>query len=300
MANEFRIKHGLIVTGSSYFSESMFAPNLPEETAPDYYITWRQSDGRFEISQTSPAQASTMGCWDPGDAANAGEFSTNDGGTGLGSSATEIYINNEDNGGANQYSTLASIGKGSTITLYSGALSTIFTVSGIIAPSSNSNTLYWTFQVSYQSGDQYSVTNEACLGVSAAVASGLSTGQCAEFVQSTSFSAASFNSGEGGFDRVVSNVHFTPPFGTVDANVVAIFLNGTTNQGNSTKTFVQSFAKNDTISVAYGNKQTTFTVDNVGLGSGGVTALVNVIYSSGDLNYTISTGDTFNLCKIQN
>jgi len=65
MANEFKVRNGLIVTGSEYVSESIFAPNLPPETTPAYYVTWRQSDGRFEVSQLTPGNtANTIGCWD--------------------------------------------------------------------------------------------------------------------------------------------------------------------------------------------------------------------------------------------
>jgi len=271
----------------------MYAPNLPTETAPDYYITWRQSDGRFEISTTSPAQASTAACWDYGNAATAGDFETNTGG--IGSSTTNLYFNNDDNLGNNQFSTLQTIGKGSNITLYSGPFSTQFTVTGVTAPASNANTLYYNFSVTYVSGDQYTPTNEVCLGVTAAVSSPITTGQCIEFVQAANFSVAAATPGQGGFDRVVNNIHYTPPFGTIDANVVAFFMNSTTNNGKSTQSFLNNLSKGDTVSVEYGAKTTNFTVDSVGASGG---ASLNVTYDSGDLNYTISTGDTYNVCKI--
>ena len=298
MANEFRIKHGLIVTGSSYISESMYAPNLPTEIAPDYYITWRQSDGRFEISTTSPAQASTAACWDYGNASSAGEFETNT--SGVGSTTTNLYFNNEDNLTNNQFSTLATIGKGSNITIYSGPFSTQFTVGGVTSPVSNANTLYYNFAVTYVSGDQYTPTAEVCLGVTAAVPSGGSTGQCVEFVQSSNFSSAASTAGEGGFDRSVNNINYTPPFGTIDNNVVGLFLNATTNSSTqtNTKSFLQNFTKGDTISIEYGAKTTYFTVDSVNSNSSNTNSYVGVTYNLGDLNYTITTGDTYNLCKI--
>lgn len=297
MANEFRIKHGLIVTGSTYISESVFAPNLPEETSPDYYITWRQSDGRFEISTTSPAQASTMACWDYGSGTTSGEFETSNGG--FGTITSNIYLNNVDNLGNNQYNTLSTIGKGSTITMYAGALSTTFTVDGVKAPASNANNLFWDFEVTYVSGDQYSIPSgdEACLGVSGAVASGTSTGQCEEFVQATSFSTAAFNSGQAGFDRFVNGSNYVPPFGTIDLNVVALFTNGTTNNGNSAKTFFSTFSVNDVLTVNFGSKTTSFNVTSIGFGSGGTNAYIGLQYTSGDLNYTISSGNTFDVCK---
>lgn len=296
MANEFRIQHGLIVTGSSYFSESMFAPNLPTETAPDYYITWRQSDGRFEISTTSPAQASTMACWDYANAAAAGGFETNT--SGIGASTTLLYFNNEDNGGVNQFNSLATIGKGSSITLYSGNLSTQFTVSGINAPKTNVNTSYYIFTVTYVTGDQYTPTGDVCLGVTGAVASGNSTGQCAEYVASSNFSQAAATSGEGGFDRFVNGSNYYPPFNTVDSNVVGLFLNGDTNTGSSTVSFFNNFSKGDTVSIEYGAKTTYFSVDSIGYGTSGVNAYIGVTYASGDLNYSITVGDTYNVCKI--
>ena len=107
MANEFKVRNGLIVTGSEYVSESIFAPNLPEETNPAYYITWKQADGEFQISQLTPGNtANTIGCWDStnsGDPAS-GQWRT-DTGT-VGNTVTELLINVEDNGGNNQNNTL--------------------------------------------------------------------------------------------------------------------------------------------------------------------------------------------------
>lgn len=291
MANEFRIKHGLIVTGSSYFSESMYAPNLPTETAPDYYITWRQSDGRFEISTTSPAQASTAACWDYGTATGAGGFETNT--IGIGSSTTKLYFNNEDNLGNNQFSTLQTIGKGSNITLYSGPLSTQFTVSGITAPVSNANTLYYVFDVTYVSGDQYTPTSEVCLGVTAAVASPITTGQCVEYVMGTGTVTNSY--GEGIFDRAVNGGNYTSPFNSVDSSVVGAFLNFTSNNGVTVNSFFGKVNKGDIISIEYGKKVTYFEVAMTPSWSA-VNAYIALSYSSGDLNYTISTGDTYNIC----
>ena len=136
------------------------------------------------------------------------------------------------------------------------------------------------------------------LGVTAAVASGNSTGQCAEYVASSNFSQAATTTGKGGFDRFVNGSNYYPPFNTVDSNVVGLFFNGTTNLGNSTVSFFNNFSKGDTVSIEYGAKTTYFEITSIGYGQGGVNAYINVSYISGDLNYSITVGDTYNVCKI--
>lgn len=301
MANEFRIKHGLIVTGSSYFSENMFGPNLPEETSPSYYITWRQSDGRFEASQVTPgSQANTVGCWDyitSGDVSAGKWRSFPD--QSIGSGTTSISISNEDNGGNNQHSLLSNIGIGSVITLFIGANSTSFTITGVIPASTTANTAgtgVFNFSVSYLSGNQYSITGtpEMCLGIAAASPS-TSTSYCIDYKMGANVSLAATTAGLGGFDRVVSGTHYTAPFGTVDNNVNSIFLNNTALQSVNGKAFFQGFVVGDFLSISYSNKITHYQVSHVGLGAANV--LLNVNYNGGDLGYTIPTGDVFTICK---
>jgi hypothetical protein len=302
MANEFRIKHGLIVTGSSYFSESMFAPNLPEETSPSYYITWRDTDGRFEVSTVTPgAQANTVGCWDyaTGDPL-AGDWTTTPSTT-VGNTTTAISINNEDNGGNNQYSLLNGLGIGSVITLYVGANSTSFSITGIQKPSSTSGGANgtWTFNVSYLSGNEYTPSTgaEMCLAVAAAAA-GNSAGYCIDYQMASSWTYAAFNDGFGGFDRVVGGVHYTPPFGTVDTNIESLFLNNDALNNTDGITFFNGFVVGDFLSISYQNKTTHFQVTHLGgLGTATPNILINVIYNGGDTGYTIPTNDTFTICK---
>jgi hypothetical protein len=300
MANEFRIKHGLIVTGSSYFSESMFAPNLPEETNPSYYITWRDTDGRFEVSTITPgSQANTVACWDYA----SGDPSTGEWGvTGdIGNTTTYLYINNVDNNSNNQYSLLNGIGIGSVITLYIGPYKTSFQVTGVIKPTSTGGggTGTWSFQVSYLSGDEYSITStpEMCLGVAAASV-GTSAAYCIDYTMASSFTAAAFNDGEGGFDRYVGGFHYTPPFGTVDTNIIAIFLNNDAMNNTNGITFFNGFVLGDFLSISWNNKVTHFKVTNLGgMSTATPNMLINVTFNGGDTGYTIPTGEVFTICK---
>jgi len=299
MANEFRIKHGLIVTGSSYFSESMFAPNLPEETSPSYYITWRDTDGRFEVSTITPgAQSNTVGCWDytTGDI-TSGKWKTDNGA--VGNSTTEIYINNFDNGNNSQLNLLNGIGIGSVIVLYVGSNATTFEITGIIKPTTTGNTGFFTFTVNYLSGNEYSITGtpEMCLAVAAAAA-GLSGGYCIDYQMASSWEYAAFNDGFGGFDRVISEVHYTPPFGTVDTNIGSIFLNNDAMNGDDGISFFNGFVVGDFLSISWSNKTTHFKITHLGgLGTSTPNILINVIYNGGDTGYTIPTDDVFTICK---
>ena len=300
MANEFRIKHGLIVTGSSYFSESMFAPNLPEETNPSYYITWRDTDGRFEVSTITPgSQANTVACWDyaSGDPTTGEWGITGD----VGSGTSYIYINNVDNGSNNQYNLLNGIGIGSVITLYIGSFKTSFQVTGVTKPTSTGGggNGTWSFQVSYLSGNQYSITGtpEMCLGIAAA-SSGTSAGYCIDYTMASNWTYAAFNDEYGGFDRVVGGVHYTPPFGTVDSNMNSIFLNNDAMNGVNGITFFSGFVLGDFLSISWNNKITHFKVTHLGgIGTNSPTMLINVQLNGGDTGYTIPTGEVFTICK---
>lgn len=297
MANEFRIKHGLIVTGSSYFSESMFAPNLPTETSPSYYITWRQSDGRFEVSTITPgSQANTVACWDlaSGDT-QSGEWKTNNGN--VDSSSNILYISSTDNGSNSQYNLLAGLGVGSVITLYVGANSSTYTITGITKPSSNTGV--WEFNISYLSGNEYtpSAGAEMCLGVAASTAS-TTAAYCIDYQMASSWEYAALNDGFGGFDRVVGGVHYTPPFGTVDANVGSIFLNNDAMNSANGITFFNGFVVGDFLSISWSNKVTTYKITHLGgMSTATPNMLINVQYNGGDLGYTIPTNDVFTICK---
>jgi len=297
MANEFRIKHGLIVTGSSYFSESMFAPNLPTETSPSYYITWRQSDGRFEVSTITPgSQANTVACWDLADGdTQSGEWKTNNGN--VDSSSTILYISSTDNGSNSQYNLLAGLGVGSVITLYVGANSSTYTITGITKPSSNTGV--WEFNISYLSGNEYTPGSgaEMCLGVAASAASTTSA-YCIDYQMASSWEYAALNDGFGGFDRVVSSVHYTPPFGTIDANVGSIFLNNDAMNSANGITFFNGFVVGDFLSISWSNKVTTYKITHLGgMSTATPNMLINVQYNGGDLGYTIPTNDVFTICK---
>jgi hypothetical protein len=295
MANEFRIKHGLIVTGSSYFSESMFAPNLPEETSPQYYITWRQSDGRFEVSTGTNSVQDTIACWDyaSGDP-NSGEWNTNNGS--VGSSVTFINIHKIDNNSVDQSNLLKALGPGSVIILYVGSSSTTFTVQGSTFDSSLNT---FSLSVSYISGDEYSITGtpEMCLAIGATVSSNTSTSiNCLEYQMSNSATSPGSTSGLGVFDRVVSSTHWQTPLGTVNGNVEGLLLNKTDLNGAQGFSFLNNFYGE--IEIGYGQYATKFKCNPPGpYNSSNSIIFVPVIYVSGDSNYTIATGDSFTLCK---
>ena len=295
MANEFRIKHGLIVTGSSYFSESMFAPNLPEETSPQYYITWRQSDGRFEVSTGTNSVQDTIACWDyaSGDP-STGEWNTNNGS--VGSSVTFINIHKIDNNSVDQSNLLKALGPGSVIILYVGSNSTTFTVQGSTFDSS-SNT--FSLSVSYISGDEYSIigTPEMCLAIGATVSSNTGTSiNCLDYSMEFNPDNVYISPGYGVFDRVVAGVHWQTPQGTVDGNVEGLFLHPQDLNGANAASFFNNFYGE--IEIGYGQYATKFKCNPPGpYNSSNSIIFVPVIYVSGDSNYTIATGDSFTLCK---
>jgi hypothetical protein len=96
MASEFKVRNGLIITGSMNVSESIYAPNLAPETNPAYYITWRQSDGRFEVSPAGAAgNVNAIGCWDYAGYAtppSTGEFTIRGNGSSILDSNTTEHI----------------------------------------------------------------------------------------------------------------------------------------------------------------------------------------------------------------
>ena len=296
MANEFRIKHGLIVTGSSYFSESMFAPNLPEETTPNYYITWRQSDGRFEVSEVSPTTvATTAGCWDyigngdPG----TGEWSTDPTNT-IGNTTNTIMIHVTDNGGNNQNTLLSSLGNGTLITLYVGAgLVTTFEIVGIptaIYGGSPTAIIRYDFEVSYVSGDQYSITGtpEMCLEISAATPTNNS---CLTFEADNDFDVSG-TAGDSTF--LIDNGSSVFASNTISNDIVALILNNTDTNGTATKNFFQQLSPGSFFTVNYKNNKYDLIFQNLGAGFGGQQVFVQP-YSQ-QSSFTIPLGSTYEVC----
>ena len=108
MANEFKVRNGLIVTGSLNVSESIYAENLTTESNPAYYVTWRQSDGRFEVSPAGAAgNINAIGCWDYAGysitSPSTGEFSLRGNGSSiLDSSPVFLFFNKLNNNGVDQ------------------------------------------------------------------------------------------------------------------------------------------------------------------------------------------------------
>ena len=289
MANEFRIKHGLIVTGSSYFSESMFAPNLPEETAPNYYITWRQSDGRFEVTEVSPTTvATTAGCWDFAEDPGAGKwYSDNEA---IGNTTSTITINITDNSTNNQSTLLSSIGKGSIITLYIGSYVTSFEVTGItvINAGSPAQPFRYDFAVNYVSGDQYSITGnpEMCLEVAA---SAPSNQNCLNFTMDGGFQVGT---GEASF---LLDTGTTQSVGTtINSDIASLILNNTANSSKNTLTFFQGINPGSFISISQGTYIAHFKY--LGLGKSTTFVTVNVDFTPGQSGTTFTVGKTIDIC----
>jgi hypothetical protein len=292
MANEFKVRNGLIVTGSEYVSESIFAPNLPPETNPAYYITWRQSDGRFEVSQLSPANtANTIGCWDAvtsGDP-TAGEWRTNDGS--VGSSTTEVWINVVDNAANNQNNTLASLAVGSVITLYVGSNSTSFEITGIkIFYSSPGVPLYYRYNVNFLSGDQYTYLLGAtmCLGIAAAAPTNQN---CVTYKAVTSKSLIDSTTGGGMFINNSGGVGTWSL--TTNSTTEYINVNQTDLNGVVTQNFFGGVALGQTITLASGTNSATYTVSYVG--GSGTNYLIGVKMTSNS-NFTLTSGTSFTIC----
>jgi len=325
MANEFRIKHGLIVTGSSYFSESMFAPNLTTNSTESYYATWRQADGRFEVSQGS-AQIATQGCWDyeATSTPSSGSFTVGTTGTSpqsIGGSTTLIKIHYTDNSNTSQYPLLNNIGVGSTLLLsFSGNL-VKYTVTGFTYVIADG---YWQFNVRHLSGGLEITTGTVmCLAIGAAVSGGgagtSGTGAPAPapansttnttcgssnticYYIDTSVGGVSGNSRTGAF---LTGNTWNSPYGTINSNTSALRLAGygmgsSPTASRSTSVFlINKFGLNTNtpkpVTITWTNKQTVFnatitSTQPTGVAGGGAYYL-NLIYLSGDLNYTINTG----------
>jgi len=294
MANEFKVRNGLIVTGSEYVSESIYAPNLPTETNPAYFITWRQSDGRLEVSTVSPGGGSnTIGCWDwiaAGDP-TSGEFTTGDGG--IGSSTTTIYINATDNGSNNQTTTLQNLAVGSVITLYVGNNATTFEITGISAVYSVGVFQYFTFNVNYLSGNEYTPTTgaEMCLGIAAAASQ---PDNCIELQMASTLNDVWATAGKSVFLRTVAGVSYTTPFGSLDQYFDAFQMNDEDLNGNKTAAFFGGLSIGSIITLNYSTYATSFSISNVG--SSVNNTLVYATYVAGDFNYTIPANATYTIC----
>ena len=292
MANEFKVRNGLIVTGSEYVSESIFAPNLPEETNPAYYITWKQADGEFQISQLSPVNsANTIGCWDDagGGDPTSGEWRTDNGA--VGNTTSQLLINVEDNGGNNQNNTLASLAIGSVITLYVGSLKTSFEITGIkIFYSTPSTPLYYAFDISYLSGDQYSITGtpEMCLGIAAATPTNQN---CVTYEAVTSNLAVNSTTGGGMFINNSGGLSVWSL--TTNSTTNYIDLNQTDLNGVVTKNFFGGVALGQTITLSSGTNNATYVVSFIG---GGASSSIIGVKMTSNSNFTLTTGTSFTIC----
>ena len=296
MANEFRVKHGLILTGSSYLSESMFAPNLPEETSPQYYITWRQADGRFEASVPTAGTQNSLGCWDyitSGDV-SSGEFRifpNND----LGSGTTSLLFHFTDNNSIDQTKFFNSLGQGSVIILAVNNSNINFLVKGItLAPGSNDCAI----SVEYQSGtgDTLTASTEACLipGVTI-TANTPASPNCLSYKMGSNANNITSNSGEGVFDRVVSGTHYSTPLGTMNTDVQNLLLNPIDLNGSRGLAFLNNFS--GTLEIGYKEFTTRFKLLHTSYNPNNSVVFAPITYIGGDINYTIDTGENFTICK---
>ena len=322
MANEFRIKHGLIVTGSSYFSESMFAPNLPEETSPDYYITWRQSDGRFEVTPKGAAAAVlAIGCWGYSGYADAspsnGEFSLRGDSSNDLEQATVLYFNKIDSDGTDQSTYFNNIGVGSVLTFTTDNNIIKFEVTGF-----NISGNIYTFSVTHLSGaETLSLSEEICLtpttissgGSASSNTSGTSGGgtgtfnspQCNTYIMTDTYNEIS----NGTLYKGIFNnpPGFATPFGEITTDTAGLFVVQDPLYGTqSTVFFGMTLNALSTapapIELSYLNLKTRFNAYiTIGPGGQGTTAsyiYVDLTYVSGDTNYTIPTGASFTICGV--
>ena len=289
MANEFKVRNGLIVTGSEYVSESIFAPNLPSEANPAYYITWKQADGEFQISQLNPSNTSnTIGCWDSvasGDPPS-GKWRTDNGA--VGNTTSQVWINVTDNGGNNQNNTLASLAIGSVITLNVGSFKTSFEITGIkIIYSGPSVPQYYIFDVNYLSGSQYTYINpaEMCLGIAAAVPTNQN---CVTYKAVTAYSSIASTTGGGMF---INNTGYTL---TLDSTVKYFQLNNNDLNGVSTSNFFNGVTPGQSITLTSGTNTATF-IFNYSSTSGAGSQIVGVQMTSNS-NFMLSANQSFTIC----
>ena len=289
MANEFKVRNGLIVTGSEYVSESIFAPNLPSEANPAYYITWKQADGEFQVSQLNPSNTSnTIGCWDSvasGDPI-AGQWRTDNGA--VGNTTSQVWINVTDNGSSNQNNTLASLAIGSVITLNVGSFKTSFEITGIkIVYSSPSVPQYYIFNVNYLSGSQYTYINpaEMCLGIAAAAPTNQN---CVTYKAVTAYSSIDSTTGGGMF---INNTGYTL---TLDSTVSYFQLNSNDLNGVSTQNFFGGLTPGQTITLSSGTNTATFIFTFSSVSN--TTSQVVGVQMTSNSNITFSANQSFTIC----
>ena len=326
MASEFKVRNGLIVTGSLNVSESIYAENLTTESNPAYYVTWRQSDGRFEVSPAGAAgNINAIGCWDYAGYLTTpatGEFTLRSTGTSiLNSNVVTLQFHKTDNTSVDQSIYFNNIGVGSIFTLTTGGISTKYTVTGF-----NISGNIYTFQVTYLSGGPsatLSIGTEVCLTLTAVTGGGnnptgtsgtsgggsgtLSSTNCITYRMDDNFSDVNANSQTAIFNR---SPGWATPFGTVNSSVVGMYVSQAPLTGNQMSTVFWGITNAALVGspklfeLSYLNFKTTFLINITtgtspgggNLGTNGSTMYLNMQFVSGDNGYTILTGDSFTLC----
>jgi hypothetical protein len=325
MASEFKVRNGLIVTGSLNVSESIYAENLTTESNPAYYVTWRQSDGRFEVSPAGAAgNINAIGCWDYAGYLTTpatGEFTLRSTGTSiLNSNVITLQFHKTDNTSVDQSVYFNNIGVGSIFTLTTGGISTKYTVIGF-----NISGNIYTFQVTYLSGGPsatLSIGTEVCLTLTAVTGGGnnptgtsgtsgggsgtLSSTNCITYRMDDNFSDVNANSQTAIFNR---SPGWATPFGTVNSSVVGMYASQSPLVGSQSTVFwgitnAALVGSPKLFELSYLNFKTTFLINITtgtspgggNLGTNGSTIYLNMQFVSGDNGYTILTGDSFTLC----
>ena len=218
MASEFKVRNGLIVTGSLNVSESIYAENLTTESNPAYYVTWRQSDGRFEVSPAGAAgNINAIGCWDYAGYLTTpatGEFTLRSTGTRiLNSNVITLQFHKTDNTSVDQSVYFNNIGVGSIFTLTTGGISTKYIVTGF-----NISGNIYTFQVTYLSGGP-----SATLSIGTEVCLTLTTDSCtATCCDSLTVDSAGIMRGGGSLGFTINVLS---PLQATGLNTVETFLN---------------------------------------------------------------------------
>ena len=329
MASEFKVRNGLIVTGSLNVSESIYAPNLVTNSTESLYVTWRQSDGRLEISSGS-SQIATQGCWDYEATSTPSSGSFTVGTTGgnpqsIGSSTSLIKIHYTDNSNTDQYPLLNNIGVGSVLSLSFSGNIVKFTVTGFSYVNADG---YWQFNVRWLSGGAEATPGTImCLAIGAAVSGGGagtsgagspspapanstinttcgSSNTLCYFLDPTA-AGVNLSSRSGAF---LTGTFWAPPYGLINSNTVALRLdtNGFGNSPTAVKSTNFLISKiglgvntPKPITITWQNKQTVFnaTLTTTSISGAGSNSsyYINLIYLSGDLNYTITNGTTFSV-----
>jgi len=325
MASEFKVRNGLIVTGSLNVSESIYAENLTTESNPAYYVTWRQSDGRFEVSPAGAAgNINAIGCWDYAGYLTTpatGEFTLRSTGTSiLNSNVITLQFHKTDNTSVDQSVYFNNIGVGSIFTLTTGGISTKYTVTGF---NLSGNT--YIFNVTYLSGGpsaSLSIGTEVCLTLTAVTGGGnnptgtsgtsgggagtLSSTNCITYKMDDNFSDVNANSQTAIFNR---SPGWATPFGTVNSSVVGMYASQSPLVGSQSTVFwgitnAALVGSPKLFELSYLNLKTTFLINITtgtspgggNLGTNGSTIYLNMQFVSGDTGYTILTGDSFTLC----